>query len=43
VEEDIRTRVSVISTFFSNGRPLVSAQPLPTFVRVLQEEWARAP
>jgi hypothetical protein len=42
VEEGIRVGVPVIPTLFINGRRLVGAQPLQSFVRVIQEELARA-
>ena len=42
MEEDIRVGVSVISTFFLDGQRLVGAQPLASFVRVLQGELARS-
>ena len=41
-EEDIRVAVPGISTFFINGQRLVGAQPLASFVRVLQRELARS-
>jgi protein-disulfide isomerase len=37
----IRVGVPVIPTFFINSRLLVGAQPLPSFVRVIQEELAQ--
>jgi hypothetical protein len=35
VEEGLRVGVPVIPTFFVNGRLLVGAQPLQSFVRVI--------
>jgi hypothetical protein len=34
------TGVTDTPAFFTNGRLLVRAQPLESFVRVIQEEWA---
>jgi hypothetical protein len=41
VEGGIRVRVPGISTFFINGRLLVGAQPLQSFVRAIQESGRR--
>ena len=41
VEEDICVGVPVIPTFCINGRRLVGALPLESFVRVIQEELGR--
>ena len=42
VEEGIRVGVPVIPTLFINGWLLKDAQPLQSFVCVIQEELARA-
>ena len=42
VEEGTRVRVTGTPTFFINGRLLVGAQPLESFLRVSEEELARA-
>jgi protein-disulfide isomerase len=42
VEEGIRVGVPVSPTLFINGRLLVGTQPLERFVRVIEEELARA-
>jgi predicted DsbA family dithiol-disulfide isomerase len=41
-EEGIRIGATSAPTFFINGRLLVGPQPLESFVRVIQEELARA-
>ena len=43
VEEGTRVRVTGTPTFFINGRLLVGAQPLESFIHVNVEElaWAR--
>ena len=38
MEEGTRGRVTGTATFFIKGRPLVSAHPLESFVRVIEEE-----
>jgi len=42
VDDGIRAGVTGTPTFFINGRPLSGAQPLESFVRVIEEELARA-
>ena len=42
VEEGTQVGVTGTPTFFINGRLLVGAQPLESFVRVSEEELARA-
>ncbi len=42
VDEGIRAGVTATPSFFINGRPLSGAQPLESFVRVIEEELARA-
>ncbi len=42
VEEGTRVGVTGTPTFFIRGRLLVGTQPLESFVRVIQEELARA-
>jgi protein-disulfide isomerase len=42
VEEGTRVGGAGTPTFFINGRLLVGAQPLESFVRVSEEELARA-
>ena len=42
VDDGIRAGVTGTPTFFINGRLLSGAQPLESFVRVIEEELARA-
>ncbi len=42
VDDGTRAGVTGTPTFFINGRPLSGAQPLESFVRVIEEELARA-
>src|SRR2546422_2370000 len=42
VDDGIRAGVTGTPAFFINGRPLPGAQPLESFVRVIEEELARA-
>jgi protein-disulfide isomerase len=41
VEEGTRSGVTGTPTFFVNGRMLTGAQPLESFLRVIEEELAR--
>jgi protein-disulfide isomerase len=42
VEEGTRVRVTGTPAFFINGRLVLGAQPLGSFVRMIEEELARA-
>jgi protein-disulfide isomerase len=43
VDEGTKLGVAATPTFFINGRPIAGAQPLETFVRVIDDELATAP
>jgi protein-disulfide isomerase len=43
VDEGVALGVAATPTFFINGRPLSGAQPLETFVRLIDDELAAAP
>jgi protein-disulfide isomerase len=43
IDQGKRLAVTGTPTFFVNGRPLVGAQPLEAFVRVIDDELARSP
>lgn len=43
IDEGKRLGVAGTPAFFINGRPLSGAQPLDAFIRVIEEELARAP